>query len=509
MSLLLMLLAGCVLDRQHYQAIVDEIATGDRDGDGYEDAAEGGDDCDDLDATIHPDAEETWEDGVTDNDCDGEREAVQTEYGAGAIVGESDGAYAGNQVDDFGDLDGDGLGDILVGASLDSSRYNLGGAAYLVMDPHGGSLGDYPAIRPSGESWYLGISLHAGPDLDGDGLPDLAVTALGYENFAGGAWLISGADLVSGDLSMPDDAIAAITGDDALDELGSAVRFLGDVDGDGIEDLAVSDQLLGVAGFDSAGAVGIFRGPDLGEFSFSDADTLVYGTYDQALIGAQVTSAGDQDGDGLDDYMVSADGGLLAVVLPGGLVHPTLDGDMIFKLTASGEDRESGEPRMVGDEDGDGVPDLVEVLNAVNGQPVAPAALLYTTLATNPVRITASPTVKIEIGDDAYAYDAASLGDLDGDGRDELLLPVGVYEQLGTSVFAIHFGDTMNVGVDIDVMDTPLTGVSVRPSAGFGYRVSVGPDVDGDGARDIVFGGPGDDLVYEEGGAIATLAVPR
>lgn len=63
----------------------------DLDGDGFAAVEAGGGDCEDGDPEVRPSAEETWANGLTDNDCDGEVEAVTLEYGADAWVGVSAG----------------------------------------------------------------------------------------------------------------------------------------------------------------------------------------------------------------------------------------------------------------------------------------------------------------------------------------------------------------------------------------------------------------------------------
>lgn len=508
--MLLLLLTACVIDADHYRALADAIATGDRDQDGHADASEGGDDCDDLDPLVHPGADETWADGFTDNDCDGEQEVITVEFGADALTGASPGASAGRCLATLGDVSGDGLDELLIGAWSDGSAYDHGGAAHLVTGARDGTLADHPTVSGSGAYWYLGCGLDGGPDLDGDGAPDAVIGALGVEEYTGAAWLVSGADWAEGALELPRDAISEISGVAVGAVTGSSARFLGDVTGDGVVELAVSAQLTTVGGLVNAGAVGLFSVDALGDTTMDDASITIRGSYADAVIGASLAWAGDQDGDGLDDYLIGADGGLLAAILPGGAIDPDIEADAITRLTAASEDvRESAEVRIIGDVDGDGTPDLAAVPLSAGGADLPPQVLIYTALAGTPTRTTANPSAVIDVGEASFVFDVANAGDLDGDGRDETLVPVAEYGPLATGVVALHLGDTLGFHAALDVLDAPLLGVSVRPAAKFGYRARVTADLDGDGAGEIVLGGAGDDEAGEDAGAVTLISLPR
>src|SRR5690242_13882709 len=126
------LLLGCVINSELHDSLLVQIASTDQDDDGYRGDGVGEEDCDDEDPGVHPDAEESWANGVTDNDCDGEREEVRVAFGAEVLSGESAGANAGRRLGKLGDVTGDGLAEILVSAVTDSTTVADGGAVYLV-----------------------------------------------------------------------------------------------------------------------------------------------------------------------------------------------------------------------------------------------------------------------------------------------------------------------------------------------------------------------------------------
>ena len=475
----------------------------DLDGDGYAAAEAGGDDCDDGDPKVYPSAEETWANGVSDNDCDGEIESVALEFGADAWVGGSAGGQAGRRVAALGDVTGDGLADYLVGAVYESGVHNMGGAVYLVEGgAAGGDLASARVLLPGGENWYLPQVIEGGPDLDGDGVVDLVATSAGYEEFAGAAFLVSGSDLgASASLSLPDAAMGWATGDQAGDFGGTGASFVGDVVGDGGVYLAVSALFAAGGGNANAGVVGVFDAMALDSQRMSDGVATLDGPYADAMIGNIVASAGDVDGDGIDDYFASVGYGDLAYVIPGGVESPSLPGDAVFRLAGTGAG-ETGTAEMIGDVDGDGRRDLACIF-AYN------EIRVFTTLAANPVRTIDEQTATILLGDGSLAYDVLDLGDIDGDGAAETFVPVQWYPDLATSFAAVVFGEELSFRTTADVADARLTATSLRTGARFGYRAAFSQDVDGDGGADIVLGGYSDSEGGIDAGAALTIPVPR
>jgi hypothetical protein len=158
----------------------------DQDCDGNDDDYDGdgvgiADDCDDMAADVYPGAPEVCGDTI-DQDCDGSL-WVSDEDPASAsalLTGESEDDQTGALVLAAGDVDGDGLGDLWVSAPYRDGSSRNQGAVYLVLGPLSGSasLADAAAAVITGPSSgrYFGSSLAAGPDLDGDGAPDLVAS---------------------------------------------------------------------------------------------------------------------------------------------------------------------------------------------------------------------------------------------------------------------------------------------------------------------------------------------
>jgi hypothetical protein len=297
-----------------------------------------------------------------------------------------------------GDVDGDGLDDILVGAQGNDDGGSGAGKAYLVL---GASLGSDTEVSLSTADWaFVGeaagdsASHVAGAgDVDGDGLDDLLLGAVFNDDGgsdAGKAYLVLAASLAMDaevSLSTADRAFVC----EAAGDWGGSVSSAGDADGDGLDDILVGAPYNDDGGSD-AGKAYLMLAASLGaasEVSLADADYAFVGEAADNYAGTAVAGAGDVDGDGLSDILIGApwndDGGTFAgkayLVLADrlGFLGSISLTDADFQFT--GEDSGDILGRGVsgaGDVNGDGLDDLLigAWLNDSRGGPYAGAAYL-------------------------------------------------------------------------------------------------------------------------------------
>jgi hypothetical protein len=342
------------------------------------------------------------------------------------LVGERGYDAAGDSVSGAGDVDADGHDDVLVGAHRHPYLTAVG-AAYLVLGPVTGtldlSLADAKLVG-EGPSDFAGYSVAGAGDVDGDGHDDVLFSATADDDGggnAGAAYLFLGPVTDTLDVSMAD---AELVGEEAGDQTGDSVSSAGDVDGDGHADLLVGSQRAR----EDAGVAYLVKGPVTGSVSLSAADAQLVGERVNEYAGVSVSGAGDVDGDGHDDLLIGAvgndEGGpdAGAAYLVSGLVTGTLDLSLAdAKLV--GDARGDGAGFSVsgaGDVDGDGHHDVLI------GAPFhAAGGIAYLVLGpvTGTLELSLSDAKFVgEETDDLAGVSVSGAGDVDGDGRDDVLV---------------------------------------------------------------------------------------
>lgn len=388
----------------------------------------------------------------------------------GCLTGEDAFDSAGYGLAEAGDLDGDGVGDLLVGSPGHAEEGQYMGRAYLVLGPvTAGSVGLGEAAHASwsGSRFldYLGITVVVVGDLTGDGETDLALGAPGYDGEAGGggrAYVVAG-PVDAGEQEL--DALhATVTGlseeagrppppHGALgtgDFVGDAIAGEADYDGDGQPDLALGATGDGTNG-SSSGKAAVFFGPiSEGDCLVSDADRTWYGVAANAYTGSPLVAAPDLDGDGKDELIVAADGLGVGVVY---LLKPTEDVDSVddaetrFEGVADGDYFGFGLARP-GDLDGDGTADLAIGAPRADGD-VPDAGAAYVFAGPFEAGSYAASDATFLPGVAQYDSFGGALdigGDLDGDGVPDLAIGARDSDAGGSFSGAIYLFDLMETG---------------------------------------------------------------
>ncbi len=305
------------------------------------------------------------------------------------ISGGAAGDWAGAVATSAGDFNGDGVDDILVNARKASpDGRDLAGRVVCDLWPDRRigdiDLGALPAdrgFRIAGETGanYAGEAASSAGDINGDGFDDIIIGAPFFSFGIGRAYVIYGNAAGSGDIDLAALAPGAgfkITGDQGNEDfLGRAVDSAGDINGDGIGDFVVSAYRAGYSGVTYVvyGKEGGFTDLDLTTLT-GDQGFRLFGFEDGGEIGRSVASAGDVNGDGIDDILVGApdldvaereDAGQAFLIYgkeggPGDIDVTNLDADQGFAISgAAANDHTGRDVSAAGDINGDGFADLL------------------------------------------------------------------------------------------------------------------------------------------------------
>ncbi|MEZ4791255.1 MAG: FG-GAP-like repeat-containing protein [Flavobacteriales bacterium] len=415
-------------------------------------------------------------------------------------------------VDGAGDVNGDGYDDLIVGSSTwnDNAATPTEGGVFVY---HGSATGITTTptyiLQNSVNSSYMGSSVAGLGDINGDGFSDIAA----------GGWLATYGQTSEGAVWV---FLGSATGLNPVfrhrleqnfgsAQFGFSVAGAGDVNGDGFNDMVVGAHKIRIptAG-PVTGGIYVYRGSanafgaGLSPGASQTFTTTAYSTRN----GWSVSSAGDVNGDGYSDVIVSdwqdniggeafegvafvfhgSSTGLNTVpatILEGGSAN------LYFGMSAA----------AAGDVNGDGYSDvLIGCTQFTNGQSNEGAAFLH---LGSPTGINSSAFIRYEpnVANAGMGEWVNTAGDVNGDGYSDMI--IGAPGTGGGRAYIYH-GGTYNVST------TPtLTRAAGVANAQLGRSVANAGDVNGDGYSDLVVGAPnasngqaGEGLAYIHYGSI-------
>jgi methionine-rich copper-binding protein CopC len=334
-----------------------------------------------------------------------------------SLTGQAANSYSGWSVSGAGDVNGDGLTDLLVG----TGNGGTGGSAYVVygstnntsLSFAGGTIAPEKGYQLTGLSSSYTVS--SAGDVNGDGLADQIVGVYGVNSTAGAAYLVYGRSNGTGlNFANPMAASDGFRINGISDKyLGYAVSGAGDVNGDGLADFAVGTY---TSGHEAYVIYGSTAGSEIslnasGNIPSSRGFKIIGATTDLNSFGASLSNVGDVNGDGLDDIVVGAyrDGAERgsAYVVYGNASGTNVDisTDTIaasngFKLAINTDNSYFGEGISgAGDINGDGLADIIIGARLTNSSAGAYYIVLGgTNTVTNAVNLTGTSSGEAVLG---------------------------------------------------------------------------------------------------------------